>query len=56
MQKTEDIHLTPQERIKKTNKKYPMMEYFLSQKPLNECSDECQKQVAEMKGRLPRFL
>jgi hypothetical protein len=56
MKKTKDIYLTHQERIKKANKKYPMMEYFLGRKPLNECSEECQKQVAEMNGRLPRFL
>mgnify|MGYP003152880091 CR=1 FL=1 len=36
-------------QIKKQNKKYPMMEYFLDQKPLSECSEECQRQVKELK-------
>ena len=32
-------------QIKKTNKKYPMMEYFLDGKQLKDCSKECQEQV-----------
>ena len=36
-----------QKQIKKQNKKYPLMEYFLSNKPLEECSAECQRQVKE---------
>ena len=36
-----------QKQIKKQNKKYPLMEYFLYNKPLEECSAECQRQVKE---------
>jgi len=31
--------------IKRMNKKYPLMEYFVDRKPLKSCSPECQKQV-----------
>ena len=34
--------------IKKQNNKFPLMEYFLSGKPLEECSVECQKQLNEL--------
>jgi len=33
-------------KINRTNKKYPMMEYFLEDRPLKSCSKECQQQVA----------
>ena len=39
-----------QNEIKKQNNKYPLMEYFLSDKPLEECSVECQKQLNELNG------
>jgi len=35
-------------QIKKTNKKYPMMEYFLESKQLKDCSRECQEQVKSL--------
>jgi len=35
-------------QIKKTNKKYPMMEYFLDGKQLKDCSKECQEQVKSL--------
>ena len=34
--------------IKKDNKKYPLKEYFLDRKPLEDCSPECQEQVADL--------
>ena len=34
--------------IEEQNKKYPLMEYFLFNKPLKDCSSECQKQVREL--------
>lgn len=45
---SKDIFEHHKEQIEKTNKKYPLMEYFLSNKPINECSDECQRQVKEL--------
>ena len=39
-----------QDKIKKQNNKYPLMEYFLSGKPTEECSVECQKQLNELNG------
>ena len=42
-----------QDKIKKQNNKFPLMEYFLSDKPLDECSIECQKQLNELKGSRP---
>ena len=35
-------------QIKKQNRKYPLMDYFLTDKPIDECSDECQRQVKEL--------
>jgi len=35
-------------QIKKTNQKFPMMEYFLESKPLKDCSRECQEQVKSL--------
>ena len=43
IKKVSEKHL---QEIKKMNKKYPLMEYFLTSKPLKSCSKECQKQVA----------
>ena len=37
-------------RIKKRNKQYPMMEYFLDGKKLEDCSKECQEQVKWIKN------
>tara|TARA_E500000305_G_C3868984_1_gene164202 strand:+ start:65 stop:277 length:213 start_codon:yes stop_codon:yes gene_type:complete len=37
-------------RIEKTNKQYPLMEYLLSMKALEDCSEECQRQVKELSG------
>ena len=34
--------------IEEQNKKYPLMEYFLDKKPLEECSKECQKQFEQL--------
>jgi len=44
-----DIANKHKKRIEEQNKKYPLMEYFLSNKPLEECGPECQKQVAELR-------
>ena len=44
--KLEELH---KKQIKKTNKKYPRMEYFLESKPLKDCSKECQEQVQALK-------
>ena len=35
-------------KIEEANKEFPMLEYFLSSKPFEECSPECQKQVREL--------
>ena len=40
-----------QNEIKKQNNKFPLMEYFLSGKPLQECSVECQKQLNELNSK-----
>jgi len=45
MRKVSEYH---KKRIEKQNKKYPLMEYFLSDTPLQKCSDECEKQVKEI--------
>ena len=45
MRKVSEYH---KKRIEKQNKKYPLMEYFLSDTPLQKCSEECQKQVKEI--------
>ena len=42
----EELH---KEQIKKTNQKYPMMEYFLDGKQLKDCSRECQEQIQALK-------
>ena len=34
--------------IKRTNKKYPLMEYFLEDKPIEKCSKECQEQYTQL--------
>jgi|TARA_B100001939_G_scaffold73161_1_gene61330 hypothetical protein len=47
----EDIFEYHKKNIKKQHKKYPLMEYFLSGVPLEDCSEECQKQMAEIKKR-----
>tara|TARA_Y100000034_G_scaffold103215_1_gene128573 strand:- start:194 stop:355 length:162 start_codon:yes stop_codon:yes gene_type:complete len=44
--KLEEHH---KKRIKKTNQKFPMMEYFLDGKQLKDCSKECQEQVQALK-------
>ena len=38
-------------KIKKQNKKYPLMEYFLSNEPIKECSKECQEQVKSIRKK-----
>ena len=42
IKKVSEKHL---QEIKRMNKKYPLMEYFLDRKPLKSCSKECQEQV-----------
>ena len=42
------VYKKHQNEIKKQNNKFPLMEYFLSGKPLEECSVECQKQLNEL--------
>ena len=44
--KLEEYH---KKQIRKTNKKFPLMEYFLESKPLKDCSRECQEQVQALK-------
>ena len=34
-------------KIRKINKQYPLMEYFLEDKPIEKCSKECQKQYKQ---------
>tara|TARA_R100000963_G_C4612023_1_gene82120 strand:+ start:266 stop:487 length:222 start_codon:yes stop_codon:yes gene_type:complete len=41
-----DIYKKHLQEINRNNKKYPMMEYFLEDRPLKSCSKECQQQVA----------
>jgi len=36
-------------KIDKQDKKYPLMEYFLSNKPIEKCSKECQEQAKSIK-------
>ena len=36
-------------QIEKRNKKYTIMEYFIDQKPIEECSKECQEQVKSIR-------
>ena len=44
--KLEEHH---KKQIKKTNQKFPMMEYFLDGKQLKDCSKECQEQIQALK-------
>ena len=44
-----DIFEHHKKKINKQNKKYPLMEYFLSNKPIEECSKECQEQVKSIR-------
>ena len=44
----DDIANKHKRRIEKNNKKYPLMEYFLFNKSLDDCSKECQRQVKEL--------
>tara|TARA_R100000700_G_C3106039_1_gene101046 strand:- start:93 stop:260 length:168 start_codon:yes stop_codon:yes gene_type:complete len=46
-----DIGKEHLKKINRTNKKYPMTEYFLDRKPLKSCSKECQNQVATIVKR-----
>jgi hypothetical protein len=45
---SKDIFEENKNKIKKQNEKYPLMEYFFSNKPLEECSRECQKQFEQL--------
>jgi hypothetical protein len=45
---SKDIFEKNKNKIKKQNEKYPLMEYFFSNKPLEECSRECQKQIEQL--------
>tara|TARA_Y100001951_G_C11279387_1_gene264250 strand:+ start:918 stop:1064 length:147 start_codon:yes stop_codon:yes gene_type:complete len=45
------VYKKHQNEIKKQNNKYPLMEYFLSDKRLDECSIECQKQLNELNSK-----
>tara|TARA_R100000700_G_scaffold19311_1_gene25947 strand:- start:376 stop:534 length:159 start_codon:yes stop_codon:yes gene_type:complete len=44
-----DIFKYHKKQIEKRNKKYPLMEYFIDQKPIEECSKECQEQVKSIR-------
>ena len=44
-----DIFEYHKKQIEKRNKKYPLMEYFIDKKPLEECSKECQEQVKNIR-------
>lgn len=37
------------DNIKKQDKKYPLVAYFLSNKSIKDCSKECKKQLQELK-------
>ena len=50
-----DIFEYHKKQIKKQYKKYPLMEYFLSNKPIKECSKECQEQVILLAGGGPNI-
>jgi hypothetical protein len=43
-----DIFEHNKKRVEEQNKRYPLMEYFLDRKPLEKCSPECQRQVADI--------
>lgn len=45
------VYKKHQNKIKKQNDKFPLMEYFLSDKLLNECFIECQKQINELNSK-----
>jgi hypothetical protein len=47
----QDVFEHHQNKIKKTYQKYPLMEYFLGGKPLEDCSEECQKAIEELNKR-----
>jgi hypothetical protein len=46
-----DVFKHHQNKIKRQDKKYSLMEYFLSDKPLEDCSEECQKAIQELNRR-----
>ena len=49
-----DVFEKNKNKIKKQNEKYPLMEYFLDKKPLEECSKECQKQFEQLRKKKRR--
>ncbi len=49
-EQVKDIANKHKRRIEKEDKKYPLMEYFLSNKSLDDCSKECQRQVKELRN------
>ena len=53
---SKDIFEENKNKIKKQNEKYPLMEYFFSNKPLEECSRECQKQYRQNKLKKQRSI
>jgi hypothetical protein len=48
---TKDVFEKNKNKIKEQNEKYPLMEYFFSKKPLEECSKECQKQFEQFRKK-----
>jgi len=55
-----DIFEYHKKKINKQDKKYPLMEYFLSNKPIEKCSTQCQehfkKNVALVRKLEDKFL
>jgi len=45
-----DIAKKHQNKIKQQNKKYPLMDYFLSNKDIKDCSKDCQLQYRSIKN------
>ena len=48
---SKDVFEKNKNKIKEQNEKYPLMEYFFSKKPLEECSKECQKQFEQLRKK-----
>ena len=42
-----DLANKHKKKIRKTNKQYPLMEYFLENKPIKKCSKEWQEQYKQ---------
>lgn len=45
---SKDIFKHHKKQIKKQDEKYPLMDYFLTNKSIEECSNESQRQIKEL--------